>query len=67
MPLCLNLLKENPIAGESYEGEVAVALCAVRRWYWAMNPDQLTQLFAILEPAFVRYGEDELKPELIKN
>jgi hypothetical protein len=51
VPLAIERLEGDPLAGEKYDGEMIVALKSVLTSYWASQPDQSRKLKPILGSA----------------
>ena len=49
VPIALQHLQADPLAGETFDGELVVALRCVPREYWPDRPDQARALVSILD------------------
>jgi len=52
VPLCLQRLEREPLAGEMYDGEVINALKNISNSYWLSHPIERSKLLAIAAAAY---------------
>ena len=59
VPLVLEILKVDPLAGEYYEGHLCAALLSIDADFWKTNPGLLSQVHGVLNEHRI-----SLEPEL---
>jgi hypothetical protein len=60
IPLCLEKLEEDPLAGELYDGEMVVALKGVGKEYWQQHPDKRKRFLELAALAYRAKVEQEM-------
>lgn len=48
VPYCLHVLQQDPIAGDMYDGELAVSLKEVPRQYWREHPGERAKFLSVV-------------------
>jgi hypothetical protein len=65
VPFALEAFEKEPLAGEMYDGELAMAFCSVLGAFWRNNPRLAVRVIRVLGDVFDRLGED-LKPDVAR-
>ena len=64
VPICLQLLSKDPLAGEYYEGELLQALQSVPSKYWLQHVHMRQLLQGIVKTVYNNTNDRELQQEL---
>ena len=58
IPIVIETLRKEPLAGEMYDGELIVAMTHIDREYWASHPSQALEVVAIANVVIQKVDED---------
>jgi hypothetical protein len=63
VPVAIETLRKDPLAGELYDGELLVAMKFIDRQYWSAHPSQAAEI-AIIAKSIMKQADDELRTQL---
>ena len=66
VPYALNVLRENPLAGDSYDGELLTALLRLPQPYWDSHYPEKGLLRSILPRAYTMTEDAELQAAIME-
>jgi hypothetical protein len=63
VPIAIETLRKDPLAGELYDGELLIAMKSVDRQYWLVHLSQAAEI-ATIAKSIMRQVDDESRTEL---
>lgn len=66
VPFALGVLRENPLSGELYDGELLSALLGLPQEYWDTHSHEKGFLRAVMMRAYVQTDDAKLKAEIME-
>lgn len=65
IPIAIERLSKEPLAGEMYDGELIVAMSNIAKAYWITHPSQAIEVTAIAQ-SIMPQVDDDLRRELAR-
>lgn len=64
IPIAMEVLRKEPLAGEMFEGELIVAMSNISKYYWLTHRSTATELAAIAK-SIISQADEELRKDLV--
>lgn len=61
VPICMDHLKQDPLAGELFDGELLLSLKGLPEDFWRTHPDEWRSFLACAEQAYEISGDPDLR------